>query len=244
MTPSRTLATSSQRSVASSRKSSVSFHFITTIGSRSSSNSRLTACWWMRSASFSRRLISTACVDHAFVLLQRVEREPHLFGAGGDDLRRARGRRSGRVSSRYSRTSVADASIASITSSSERASAWMSSRSSGVTNVRLSRWMISCVRKSHLCSTSLISSALSQTGSLGRQHLFEQPRAVLQLVGQRLEVAVELFFPRNQIETPIDSPSRSACAAPQPKPGNCSRSVYTVVTSGRTAAGVPLAFGA
>ena len=33
MTPSSTLATSSQRSVASSRKSSVSFHFITTIGS-------------------------------------------------------------------------------------------------------------------------------------------------------------------------------------------------------------------
>ena len=45
MTPSSTFATSSQRSVASSRKSSVSFHFMTTIGSRSSSNSRLTACW-------------------------------------------------------------------------------------------------------------------------------------------------------------------------------------------------------
>src|SRR5215471_17299194 len=70
-------------------------------------------------------------------------------------------------SRRYSRTIVAAASIASITSSSERASAWMSSRSSGVTNVRLRRWMTSCVRKSHLCSTSLISSALSHSGRSG-----------------------------------------------------------------------------
>ena len=53
---------------------------------------------------------------------------------------------------------------ARITSSSERASVWMSSRSSGVTKVRWRRWMISWVRKSHLCSTSLISSALSQIG--------------------------------------------------------------------------------
>ena len=94
--------------------------------------------------------------------------------------------------------SVADASIASITSSSERASTWMSSRSIGVTNVRLRRWIISCVRKSHLCSTSLISSALSQTGWLAGEHLLEKPGALLQLVGQRLKVAVELLFARNQ----------------------------------------------
>ena len=42
-TPSSTLATSSQRSVASSRKSSTSFHLITEIGSVSSSNRRLSA---------------------------------------------------------------------------------------------------------------------------------------------------------------------------------------------------------
>ena len=83
-----------------------------------------------------------------------------------------------------------------MTSSSDRASAWMSSRSSGVTKVRLRRWMISCVRKSHLCSTSLISSALSQIGFVGREHLLEQSGAALQLVGERLEVAVELLFAR------------------------------------------------
>ena len=110
------------------------------------------------------------------------------------------------VSSRYSRTSVADASIASITSSSDRASAWMSSRSSGVTNVRFSRWMISCVRKSHLCSTSLISSALSQIGCVGREHLLEQPRAALQLVGQRLKIGEELLFARNQTKGQSGSP--------------------------------------
>ena len=43
------------------------------------------------------------------------------------------------LSIRYRRTTAAEASIASITSSSDRASVWMSSRSSGVTNVRLSR---------------------------------------------------------------------------------------------------------
>ena len=94
----------------------------------------------------------------------------------------------------------------------------MSSRSSGVTNVRFSRWMISCVRKSHLCSTSLISSALSQIGSLGREHLLEQPRAALQLVGQRLEVGVELLFARNQSERHQRQPrSRSADASQNPR---------------------------
>ena len=42
----------------------------------------------------------------------------------------------------YRRTIVADASIASMTSSSDRARVWISSRSSGVTKVRCSRWMI------------------------------------------------------------------------------------------------------
>ena len=80
---------------------------------------------------------------------------------------------------RYSGTSAAALSIASITSSSVRASEWMSSRSIGVTKVLFSRWMISCVRKSHLCSTSLISCALSAMRRIGGEHLFEQPRADL-----------------------------------------------------------------
>ncbi len=87
MTPSRTFATSSQRSVASSRKSSASFHFMTTIGSRSSSKSLVTACWWTRSASFSSRLISIDGPVTPFALLQREESQVHLFGAGADDPR-------------------------------------------------------------------------------------------------------------------------------------------------------------
>src|SRR5205814_9053657 len=56
---SRRLATSSQRSVASSSRSKISFHFRMITGSRSSSKSWPTARWWTRSASFSSRLIST-----------------------------------------------------------------------------------------------------------------------------------------------------------------------------------------
>ena len=58
--------------------------------------------------------------------------------------------------------------------------------------------MISCVRKSHLCSTSLISSALSHPGRLGRDHLLEELGAALQFVGQRLKVVVEAFLSRDQ----------------------------------------------
>src|SRR5205814_8574540 len=60
---SMTFATSSQRSVAWSRKSSVSFHLMTVIGLASSLKRRTSACWCIRSASFSRRLISTACAE-------------------------------------------------------------------------------------------------------------------------------------------------------------------------------------
>ena len=63
-------------------------------------------------------------------------------------------------------------------------------------------------------------------GTLGREHLLEQPGAVLQLVGERLEIAVELFFPGNQVE-PGHSGRRLSAAY---KPQDCSRSVYTAVT--------------
>ena len=88
--------------------------------------------------------------------------------------------------------------MASMTSSSVRASEWMSSRSMGVTKVLLSRWMISCVRKSHLCSTSLISCALSSERGIGGEHLLEQPRAGADLVGHGHEVVVELLLAGNQ----------------------------------------------
>ena len=67
--------------------------------------------------------------------------------------------------------------------------------------------MISWVRKSHLCSTSLISSALSQIGRIGREHLLEHAGADLQLVGHRDEIGVELLFARNQAESGHASPS-------------------------------------
>ncbi len=41
----------------------------------------------MRSASFSSRLISTAWVMTPLLPLERVERQPNLLGAGGDDER-------------------------------------------------------------------------------------------------------------------------------------------------------------
>ena len=75
MTPSSTLATSSQRSVASSRKSSVSFHLITTIGSFSSSNSRLTRLL-VDAIGFVLEPVDLDRVgDQSLVLFQRVERK-------------------------------------------------------------------------------------------------------------------------------------------------------------------------
>ena len=61
----------------------------------------------------------------------------------------------------------ADASMSSITSSRESSSAWMSSRSIGVTKVRCRRFSSSCASSSQRCSTSLISAAFSQTGCSG-----------------------------------------------------------------------------
>src|SRR6185436_9209413 len=60
MTPSSRLATSSHRSVAASRKSKISFHLMTAIGSRSWSNSSTMASWCSRSASCSSSLTLAA----------------------------------------------------------------------------------------------------------------------------------------------------------------------------------------
>ena len=57
--PSRMLATRSVASMASSRRSKMSFQRITTMGSMPVSNSEAIASRVMRSPSFSRRLIST-----------------------------------------------------------------------------------------------------------------------------------------------------------------------------------------
>ena len=138
--------------------------------------------------------------------LERLDRHHDLLGRDAHEpgeLARVRPHRS----IRYSRTIAADASIASITSSSDRASVWMSSRSSGVTNVRCRRWMISWVRKSHLCSTSLISSALSQIGLLWCQHLLEHRRAAADLFGELDEVVEKPLFTRYQSEG-HESPAR------------------------------------
>ena len=97
--------------------------------------------------------------------------------------------------------------MASITSSSDLASEWMSSRSMGVTNVRFRRWMISCVSVSQSCSTclNLMRPAPSPAGRrrasarAGRQPGDE-------LVGQGDEVGVELLFAGNEAKAGHTAP--------------------------------------
>ena len=67
--------------------------------------------------------------------------------------------------------------------------------------------MISWVRKSHLCSTSLISSALSQIGRSGASMASQQPGAETDLFRQRREVVVELLFPGYQPERHVVPPA-------------------------------------
>ena len=90
--------------------------------------------------------------------------------------------------------------MASITSSSDLASAWMSSRSIGVTNVRFRRWMISCVSASHSCSICLICSAVSQAGGSEASIRSSSVGAGDDLVGQGDEIGVELLFAGDQAE--------------------------------------------
>ena len=96
-TPSSTLATSSQRSVAASRKSRISFHLMIVTGFCSSSNSRRTAFWCARSASFSSRLISTAGSATPCAPLERLHGDHDL--SQDTATRRASSRASGRTRS-------------------------------------------------------------------------------------------------------------------------------------------------
>ena len=72
-----------------------------------------------------------------------------------------------------------------------------------------------------------------------REHLLEQSGAVLQLVGERLKVGEELLFARNQSEGQSGSSLQpnatngggAMLRTARPKPEDCSRSVYTAVTS-------------
>ena len=86
--------------------------------------------------------------------------------------------------------------------------------------------MISWVRKSHLCSTSLISSALSQIGRSGASIASSSPRAEADLLRQRREIVVEPLFPRYQPERHVILLSRA----------NLSRSsaIYTVRYTSRS----------
>ena len=52
--------------------------------------------------------------------------------------------------------------------------------------------------------------------TVGLEHLLEQPRPMLELGGERLEIGVELLFARNQSK--------------RHRREKCSRSVYAVVT--------------
>ena len=88
--------------------------------------------------------------------------------------------------------------------------------------------MMAWVRESHRCSTSLISSALSQMRRIGREHLFEQLGPGLNLIGQRLKIVEKLLFARNQAKTHRLHPL-TALSSPA-EPMNSSRSVYTAVT--------------
>ena len=87
MTPSSTLATSSQRSVAASRKSSVSFHLMIAIGSRSSSNSRLSDFLMDAIGLVLEAVDFDGVRDEPLVLLERVEPLADLLGRRGDELR-------------------------------------------------------------------------------------------------------------------------------------------------------------
>ena len=98
---------------------------------------------------------------------------------------------------------MADASIASITSSSERASAWMSSRSSGVTNVRLQALDDLVGQEVALVLDFLDLVGLVPDRPVGREHLLEQRGAVPDLLRQRDEIVVEPLFLRNQSERHI-----------------------------------------
>jgi hypothetical protein len=89
----------------------------------------------------------------------------------------------------------------------------MSSRSSGVTNVRLSLWMNLVRQEVALVLDLLDLVGLVPDRVLGVEHLLEHPRAVLQLGSQRLEIGVELLFARNQSK--------------RHRREKCSRSVYT-----------------
>src|SRR6266516_320477 len=90
-------------------------------------------------------------------------------------------------SRRYRRTSPAAASMASITSSSERCD----ERPVQALN-DLVRQLVALV----LGFLDLV--GLVPRRALRREHLLEQPRAAFQLVGKRLKVGIELFFPGNQ----------------------------------------------
>ena len=225
MTPSRTLATSSQRSVASSRKSSVSFHFMTTIGSRSSSNSRLTACWWMRSASFSSRLIS--------------------IGVREQPLAAARARRARAAPARCRRVMICASSRAPKRTDVEPVEADQRRRRVDrvhhvVERPRQRVDVLAIERRDERAvealddlvrqEVALVLDFLDLVGlvpdrALRREHLLEQPGAALQLVGERLEIGVELLFARNQSERHAGSRIVGGV-----KTRDCSRSVYTAVT--------------
>ena len=216
MTPSRTFATSSQRSVASSRKSSASFHFMTTIGSRSSSNSLVTACWWMRSASFSRRLISIAGAASPLLCSSAVSAEMHLLGAGADDprqLARAEAHRLEPIEPHQRRRRV-DRVHHIVERARQRVNVLaVERRDEGAVEA-----LDDLVRQ----EVALVLDLLDLVGLVPDRAVRREasPRAAappcFSSVGERLEIGIELLFARNQSE--------------RHRPGKCSRSVYTVVT--------------
>ena len=192
--PSMTLATSSQASVAASRKSMISFHLMMATGSRSSSKSlraRAAGCGRPRSRAGGSR----AGVGDAGVPLERLHRDDDLRGRGrGSGRARAPPGGPARSGRAHERRRV---SIGSMTSSSVRASAWMSSRSIGVTNVRWSRWMISWVSKSHVLDL-LDLVRLVPDRMIGCQHLLELAGADADLLRHRDKVVKEPLFTRNE----------------------------------------------
>ncbi len=68
----------------------------------------------------------------------------------------------------------------------------MSSRSIGVTNVWLSRWMMSCVIRSPSCSQIRISRASSLRSGILLEQLLEQSGRALDVAARLLEQVEEL----------------------------------------------------
>ena len=104
--------------------------------------------------------------------------------------------------------SVADASMASITSSSERASAWMSSRSMRRDERAVEALDDLVGQEVALVLDLLDLVGLVPVGTIGREHLLEQPRTDDQLVGHRQKIGVKLLFARNQAEKRHYAPRR------------------------------------